>query len=84
MAGRAKQNYTTTKAQQSNVDAGDSVEQVKTLQRRVLNLNDRVTSLEREVSRTQERIQGDMNKLVTLVNEIKSSDPNNPYKTFSG
>jgi len=58
-------------------------DKISQLQSRVLNLNDRVLSLEKELSRTQERIQRDISKLVTLVEEVRN-DPNNPNKTFRG
>jgi len=58
-------------------------DKITQLQSRVLNLNDRVLSLEKELSRTQDRVQRDINKLVTLVEEVRS-DPNNPNKTFRG
>tara|TARA_Y100000310_G_C20372968_1_gene664390 strand:+ start:108 stop:290 length:183 start_codon:yes stop_codon:yes gene_type:complete len=58
-------------------------DKISQLQSRVLNLNDRVLSLEKELSRTQERVQRDINKLVTLVDEVRS-DPNNPNKAFRG
>jgi chaperonin cofactor prefoldin len=83
MAGRAKQNYAASNvgAIQQRCATEDKVDQLQT---RVLSLNDRVTSLERELSRTQERIQVDINNLVTIINEMKNNDPNNPHKTFSG
>jgi predicted nuclease with TOPRIM domain len=58
-------------------------DKISQLQSRVLNLNDRVLSLEKELSRTQERVQKDISKLVTLIDEVRN-DPNNPNKTFRG
>lgn len=59
-------------------------DKINQLQTRILDLNDRVLSLEKELSRTQDRVQHDINKLVTLIGEIKNDSPYNPNKTFRG
>lgn len=59
-------------------------DKVNKIQNRILNLNDRVVTLEKELARTQERVQHDINQLLKLLDEVKSQNPYNPNKTFRG
>lgn len=59
-------------------------DKINQLQSRIVNLNDRVVSLEKELSRTQDRVRQDINKLLTILNDIKNDSPYNPNKTFRG
>jgi|10_taG_2_1085330.scaffolds.fasta_scaffold62620_2 hypothetical protein len=69
MATRTKQKKVVVPTSQTiTTDAG----KVDQLQKRVLNLNDRVVTLERELTRTQGRVQNDINNLLTIVQEMRN------------